>query len=125
MLDNLSLLGMAPSADYALVWQAEPERLYAIGRALTALAGVATVGVVLWSSWRALGPPAALIFAATRMISRASRPPGSVAVTPGAEDESMTLKLKLRYCASVSSHTLLTTSSMTVSTPRSRTSNMG
>jgi hypothetical protein len=62
---------------------------------------------------------------ATRMISRDSSPPGSAAVTPGAAEASMTLKLKLRYCASVPSQTRATASSATASMPRSNTSNMG
>ena len=45
------------------------------------------------------------IISAIRIISRDSSPPGSVDVTPGAAEASMTLKLKLTYCASVSFHT--------------------
>ena len=41
------------------------------------------------------------IISAIRIISRDSSPPGSVDVIPGAAEASMTLKLKLTYCASV------------------------
>src|SRR4029079_14693622 len=57
--------------------------------------------------------------AAPRPISRLSSPPGSVAVTPGAAEASMTLKSKERYCASVPPQTLPTASRVTASMPRS------
>ncbi len=49
------------SDDYAQVWKQEPARLHAIGRALSALAGVATVALVMVCTRRALGLAAALV----------------------------------------------------------------
>ena len=74
---------------------------------------------------KTVGPPALAIAAATRIISRDSNPPGSVAVTPGAAELSITLKLKLRYCPSVPSQTRRTSSFITASKPRSNTWNIG
>jgi hypothetical protein len=54
-------LGASPTADYAQVWQKEPARLHAIGRALTALAGVATVALVIASTRRAFGRVVAVV----------------------------------------------------------------
>jgi hypothetical protein len=55
------LLGLAPSADYLTMWRTEPARAYAMGRALTALAGVASVAVVLVATRRACGRTAAAL----------------------------------------------------------------
>jgi len=56
-----SWLGLVPSHDMEQVWRSEPERLYAIGRWLSALAGTATVAVVLVTVRRELGAAVALI----------------------------------------------------------------
>lgn len=56
-----SWLGLVATGDMEQVWRSEPERLYAIGRWLSALAGTATVVVVLATARRELGATVALI----------------------------------------------------------------
>lgn len=56
-----ALLGLAPSGDYARVWQLDPPLLYTIGRSLTAALGVVSVGVVIVAARRSLGAAAALL----------------------------------------------------------------
>ena len=69
VLDLQALFGLAPSGNYALVWQREPERLYAIGRALTACAGVGSVALVLFSVRRETGAAAGLAAGALLAVS--------------------------------------------------------
>ena len=55
------LLGLAPPGDVASLWRSEPARLYAIGRTLSALAGTATVALVMIALQRSREGPAALV----------------------------------------------------------------
>lgn len=54
-------IGLASSAGYQEIWKREPHRLYWIGRALSALAGLLTVALVMQISRREYGDRAALL----------------------------------------------------------------
>jgi len=61
LLHLQALVGLAESSDYAATWKSEPQRLYWIGRAGTATAGIASVALVLSAMRRRLDPGSALL----------------------------------------------------------------
>ena len=57
----LQLFGAAPAGDYVTVLGAAPDRLLLTERFFSAVAGTATVGVLMWVVRREVGPRAALL----------------------------------------------------------------
>jgi dolichyl-phosphate-mannose-protein mannosyltransferase len=60
-LAALEAAGVYPVADYVSVLHEHPERVLLVDRALSALAGVATVALLMAATRRALGPEAAVV----------------------------------------------------------------